>query len=941
MQALKDTLSPKTAYQYKTHYTKYVQWCVQSDYVPGRHAEMEAAVSADSSANETSLLYSEIPLSAVLFHKFALETLVMNSPGKHREDSEFQLLTLKKVFSSLNFLQKICVLHGNPASQIDQKYLESVIRLHTRWNHQTLVELQNSNSLNSVPALVKVSLNIWNPLTQQLPDKYFKTCLEKSRFLVDYHCTKFLQIPFQARSRIRLKNLSVSKSNDSLIIDLVNLDENTDDDQAFDDEERSLLRMKLLPQDCPFTCPLVSLATYLFLRFYGVSSAYKGDGFPNLLKDEATDLPLIRGKFHNDYMREDTLGVHYSAVFRYCSLPYKRREHFSMINSNNTTTSKYGWPVWDKKKYDEFFTDYKSKGVDSFPDDIAWDFQNINNYKSPYNRSKLNTNSPTVPKELLVQLFPELEQYKREHSSGLSSEAKSFITVMELLREVFIRNLPWIHKVYPNHDIFKDPLFQNPDFQSYFNDIVGNNDQSLPFNFLYGYKGTDKNSSDFTELYSFLVEPPLKIDKGNIIGTNNVAFDEKSEPPSDPMTQDLPSSIITNLKNQCFQFVQFQTLTNFQLLNDLLVKIHTKLEMKRSTREYVLNEINLLKQVIDNKISTASTKDILEFFSNSELPNSMAHQPLGSQSVKVEESLNKSNFSGNSTQGPNIFNLMSLDSEDDTPSGVEGSPDVEDEVEDDDMQEELKIMINQLVTSKISTLFEKKLDQFEIKLNHLIDNTVDKKVNAIVNDKMSSIFRELKRLDNKIDKNGSKRSRSSLQDSKIDDNACPNLPHNLVHTTVGDYKEDNNNGAQSPIAKKSKLDEPRDTKRFTEFVMDESISSIEHIVIEWFTPNPKYGGQSVHSLNQANNKAWRRNCEMLYRTRKTIIEFYIYLVNSKEWDRYEAVDYCEQLMVKTSTSPDFNQKVFDLSNFLKDWKKKHDNSFEGLVEYTSNKQVLY
>lgn len=114
------------------------------------------------------------------------------------------------------------------------------------------------------------------------------------------------------------------------------------------------------------------------------------------------------------------------------------------------------------------------------------------------------------------------------------------------------------------------------------------------------------------------------------------------------------------------------------------------------------------------------------------------------------------------------------------------------------------------------------------------------------------------------------------------------------------------------------------------FMLDSSIDTIEGIILEWFTPTPKYGNQCVHSMNKSGNKSWRANCETLYKERKAIVEFYIHLVNHENLDRYKAVDICEKIR-------DQNEGSFSrLAKFLKKWRHEHHNSFDGLLVYLSS-----
>ena len=130
-QELVDSLKPRTAHQYKTYYTKYIQWCQLNQIIP---------TPEDDSRN--SVPYKDLPISAELIHWFLLDTLITDDKFEEKKDGEeedfddeeensFKIATLKKIIGSLNFLSKLCKVHNNPNANIDTKYLELVTKLHT------------------------------------------------------------------------------------------------------------------------------------------------------------------------------------------------------------------------------------------------------------------------------------------------------------------------------------------------------------------------------------------------------------------------------------------------------------------------------------------------------------------------------------------------------------------------------------------------------------------------------------------------------------------------------------------------------------------------------------------------------------------------------------------------------------------------------------------
>lgn len=127
-QELVDSLKPRTAHQYKTYYTKYIQWCQLNQIIP---------TPREKSSN--SVPYKDLPISAGLIHWFLLDTLITDDKSgrnsvegedfDEEDENSFKIATLKKIIGSLNFLSKLCKVHDNPYANIDTKYLELVTKL--------------------------------------------------------------------------------------------------------------------------------------------------------------------------------------------------------------------------------------------------------------------------------------------------------------------------------------------------------------------------------------------------------------------------------------------------------------------------------------------------------------------------------------------------------------------------------------------------------------------------------------------------------------------------------------------------------------------------------------------------------------------------------------------------------------------------------------------
>lgn len=862
LRKLVDSLSPRTAHQYKSYCNKYIQWLKDVKIVAAR----------DSVVVDDSLLYKDLPLSCHLVHWFLLDTLISgtNDAGDDDHDHDFKIATLKKIISSLKFLNKLCIIHGNTIQgDLDEKYLELVIKLHSHWATSTV------SKAVSLPIL-KVSLNLWNSNTENLSEKFFKTSLEKLRFLVDFHFRNFTNLSYDQRSKIKLSELKSQEDDDVVTIDYKVWSSLQVYLPAATPQIRSHMPMALLSQECPFLCPLTSLASYLFLRFYGITSASKGDGFPNLLKQPGEDdehwleLPLIRGKSLLDYPRDETLSNYYSAVFRYCHLPYKRREYFAKGTLE--------FPTWSHQDFTEFFKDYPNSSEFAFKYKVPFDFTKIMNYKSPYGPLSIKTKkskdwSKSLPETLLVQLFPEIEHYKR-HLESLSSDAKDFIKLMETLRKRFLLNLPWIYKFFPYNDLFKDPMFQNADFQAYFYEVVGNatlpitkrthkhkhksnettTTGTLPFVILPGYEKLSEG-----DLHNLLMEPSSQF--SSITTPNNNSLVTLS-------SSNAQDGTIDDLMKQTFQFVQYQTLTNFQILLSLLSKIFDKLEMRKSSREFMIHQLDLLHDTIRDKINTSKPNDVDEYIKKEE------EETSNSEKKRVK---------------PHNNGLLAI--------GDSSEHESEEEGDQDNMQEELKFMINELVGERVRSTVQQQMGEWESKVQTMIDD----KISAAMNGKrhVDEDQNHLKR----------KRQRLSTTPSLSNNESSPNA---IVNQDIG------------------KTESP-------EFLMDPNIDSVEAVILEWFTPNPEMNNQCVHSMNKIHGKSWRTTFEKLYKERKLIVEFYIHLVNDKKLDRFEAVELCESM--KATSATDSNASLSSLAQLLKDWKKKHDNSFGGLLERVTETSI--
>ncbi|QLQ80096.1 hypothetical protein HG537_0D00960 [Torulaspora globosa] len=812
LRKLVDSVSPRTAHQYRSYGDRFVRWLREREVLGRGDVEEE-------------VLYRELPFSSQLVHWFLVETVV-----RDRDDGdEGRVASVRKVVSSLKFLYRVCVVHGNK-SKLDEKYLENVVRLYSSW------ESCRGVRETSLP-VVKVSLNLWNCYTETLSEKYFKTGLERLRFLVDFHFRVYTNLCYEQRASVKLGDLQSGVAG-AVCFDVKTWSSLPGYVRDAPRQVRAHTPVAIQSQGLPFVCPLTSLAAYLYLRFYGVCSVTKGDGFPNLLAsgEEAAvwrELPLIRGKSLSDYPREETLSNYYSTVFRYCHLPYKRREYFNRSNLE--------YPTLSNQVFEEFFQHGSSAKASAFPNNVPFDFYQIMNFRSPYRCEEGKADETEVPQGLLVQVFPEIEQYKRKYEQ-LSAEAKQFLRLMERLRDRLVLNLPWIHKFFPQHDLFRDPIFQNADFQSYFHQIIGthlgNDSEVVPFDVLPGFERLTQGA------FQDLLMEPLKVGPGS----RTVQTSANGSAPSSGLGTD-------EVLSKTYQFVQYQTLTNFQMLLSSLSSIFDKLDMKKSSREFMIHQLNLLQDTISENINISKPQDVAEYLKKEE---------------QTTEEVNKDQRKRKQNNG-----LFAIDDE------QQDESEEEDTNGDDLLQEELKFMVNELVGDRVRSTMKLQMDHWEAKIQEMITKTVK--------DEIAKAFAQ-------NEQPNRKKPRLS---------ATPSLT---------------NNQSTSSIAT------PTDTME--NFKMNADLTTVEDIILEWFTPNPNMNNQCVHSMNKSHGKEWRKDFEKLYKERKLIVEFYIFLVNQKEVDRYEAVAISERLR---DASPEGNT-LSSLAQLLRDWKKDHNNSFEGLVK---------
>lgn len=850
VQELLESVSPRTLHQFKTYNAQYVKWCKYIGLVKQEEEQLR----------DEKELYMNLPLSAYFIHWFLLETFITQN---------FKFSVLEDYVKSFTFLESLCQLYGNKTCHVDVQYLKELALLHSL------------DTRASYDALFRVSANLWNPHSPTLNKSYFKSSLEKFRFLADFQLANYLKFSFSDRSQIKFGNLRADTDNNTITVEMP-----------------GVKPMALLPQDCPFACPLTSLASYLFIRFYGITDVSKGDTFPSL--EEFHKVPIVKGKFNYEYPRETTMGVHYSTVFKYCNLSYRKKLYFE---------SKFHWAVdVDFSEFLAMGNEYKNKKLDHSPQDtvfgggIPFDVQRILNFKDPYVSyedatnftSSYKKNQMNPPMSLLLQVFPEIEDCRG--SAGISPEAEQFLKVMEVMRFYLVSNLPVIYKIFPEHDIFKHEMFANADFQSYLNDSTFEIDTNLPFSLPSAHDG----SGPFTlsDFYRILIDPSQDDKQG-------VRSPQSKIPAMQKQSSGITDDTLDEFRKQNFQFVQFQTLSNFKTLLTFLSKVFDNLSIKRSSKDKIIKQLSSLNDTLSEKINNSTPKDIKDYFLKNEIIRH-SQKMMGFDDTDISSNTRQTK--------KNSFKLLAIDesssNEDDTDDN--DSSDNEQPV-DENMQEELKYLVNELVTSKIDSIVMQQLETFEDRL--------EKRIDRMISDKIES----------NLDRLTVKRNISSFpiehdsdenEDDDFDDDFNPTKKPRFDHV-VNQY---NSNSRKFDLERKNLTSSHSDQSPINEpkFMIDKNIDSIEGIVLEWFTPNSELGNECIHSMNKKYGKQWRTDFESMYKERKVIVEFYVYLINEEKIDRYEAIEICNKIRG--------DMDLTQFSKFLKNWKKSHNGSFSQLLK---------
>lgn len=1006
LQDLLNSVKPRAIAIYKTYLIQYGTWCKDNELIhkysnefkPKQGDTFDTHVDVnENDKNGEAVIYKHLPISTRLIHQFLIDTIIRKNPTSKitkgqsfRKYSDDIIQILNKWIIGLIFISKLCDIYGNFMIRrypIDEQYLFRII---------DLFKTINVDPKNKIP-FYKISINSWNPTTPNLNMLYFKTANEKFRFLVDFHFTTYLKLSFQQRSNLILTSLKVKNNKHFKIhtphndntnnLDIIYYDPRDDMDQS----DPTIQPRALVPHQSPFICPYTSLASYLFLRFYGIRYFAKGEGFPNLFDETFMSLmPLLRGKASDEIPKEGAIGACYSTMFKYCDLPYKKRNYFI---SNDLV-----YPSWQSN--DESVSFFKF-----FKDEIVpWDYMNIFNGQDPFNPNlefQIGDQSNIPSQSIINKVFPEIETYKSNWNK-LSTKSQDFIKLMEVLRIKFVIDLPIIYKIFPENEIFINPLFKDAEFQTYLNGIQLKDNEKLPFDPYPSFDFEDDNYKENMNLFDFyndLVEPPTS--KAQMEKDGLIPSGEESIPPlelkirgykgkSNENITNVASvvnqnQILEEFRKQNFKFIQYQTLSNFESFMELISKIFDGFALRDSSKLEIERKMNIYKQLINQKIQESTPSDIKHYF----IKNQSQENDVGNKKKKVtledlkSESESETDFAssdeGSDSEGESDtqnttqsrqkkvqtntkpFKLHSVggDSSDEDESKTKSqkvtkktnydSSDLSDEDKEDssdenaessgeeesDEEEQLKDLINQLVTTKVNTVIKRQIDIMEDRIESMVDSLVESKFedkfDTFMENKMKRTIENYLK-DHQSEYNGYQSDTyQSKRIKRMDSNFAQRVQKKAdslgLTSTFGNEDTSVDTYSHPPsheITSKDFVPDDTDNKEDITFRLDPSINSIEEIVLEWFTPNTRMNDECVHSMNKKYGKTWRTEFDALYKIRKNIVDYYVYLTNIELVDKLKAISYCKDLQG--------DKTIKEFSKFLRSYKKSHDHSFKGLFE---------
>ncbi|CCD26844.1 Cbf2p NDAI_0I02760 [Naumovozyma dairenensis CBS 421] len=1054
VQFLLGSISPKIQLQYKYHFAQYINWCRNRNLldVSQQQQQQQQPVTDED-------IYRRLPISCFLIHWFIIDTFIINVPTSNSKLPTSE--EIEKIIKSLKFLDKLChVAKGNIEYTIDprvESYLNSIPSIYSQYEHMPKIftlsdnDDNNNNNNNKVYKLLKTAVNLWNPNTTHLKNNEPRI---KLQFLLTLQLSTMYNITydeqfdlllsnFQTRPMIESSSSSSSSSSPSKQLPVIYgtyTRNNTSKKKV-----NGLKTLEIIPQNCPFICPIMTLATYYFLRFY-ILKDYK---FP-MTETDIEHFPFLHEEHADD---EEVWQNSLTQISEYCQFTSPLSSDVESNDSNNI----YFTPDilrTVKSKFPEAFDV-------AFKDDIPLDLNYLMNLRNPihelnYRTNETNNNTyfsirKVPPNGMLFQLFPEIEILKGKLEGSASSpplKLQNFIQLMEALRLIFVSNLPFIYEFFPDHDIFKYPVLQREEFRIYLNSAKilssGNNNNSedtLPFRIFPDDKQCLTRKS-FTQLIiepssnlASIVTSSLKdtirhVDTDNSVTNNesktlsnnnlqemlsianatknapkkrtrsktkaqendktntikskrrkhtsserDISEDDTRENSAKQSLINIPQSITTTSNNQQqsvmtneltqritdeeFQFMQLQTMTNFQNLVGTLTKIFDEVPVKKPVKHLITKQLNSFNDSMFETLNFDPMErhkfvknQIIKHSQQNDFEELDTKQPT--RRTGREKSLNLMDISDDDDDDDDEEEdkKESSSSSEDADEDNSDSDDDDDSVdgEDNNMQEELKYLINELVTTRVNSIFKNQMNQFARKFGDKIETIVENIVNQKIHDFANTHFNSMSTpkgtvLSRAVQQNN--HMKQKLNGNATNANASDGR-HNSFMSIPKDAVVSNTSSpyisSQMSTPKLIPLSMKRATKSMTvsrekenigtqsfedgevsAFQLDETINTIDGIVKEWFQPNPKYNNESIHSLNKSKNKSWRKHVSAeLYKERKVIVEFVVYLMNEENFERKVAIKACELIRD--------NKPMSALARLLRDWKRDHRGNFSGLSD---------
>ncbi|CDO94265.1 unnamed protein product [Kluyveromyces dobzhanskii CBS 2104] len=531
-----------------------------------------------------------------------------------------------------------------------------------QWLHG-LVKLLEFDYSNVNGFLEKISINLWNPNTDSLQSKHFKTCQDKLKLLLDFQWKFSTNISFEDRTTVSLRDLRCVMDSENGKCGLAH------------PRNPSFV---LIPNfQSPFTCPVFTMAVYYYLRFHGVKKYYKGDGY-QIIFSQFEHVPIIRGKSLDQYPRELTLGNWYPTIFKYCQLPYTKKNWFQ-VNP--------GWPQFPNS------TDRQS--VDSALEGHLAESDSLNTIGVPdFYIERLNRTKFEPCPQVQIRLFP----------TDLPSDVQP---IFDLLNSVLVFNLPLLYRVFPTHDIFLDPSLKTPQNLGF---ITGTLPLDIKLQEHLLAQIIDKNGA-----VAELVPGMIKTDHNEYAvaplgttfeaGESQVAFEE--------------------VRSELGKLIRLQTSTAFSQLITVLLEIFQRLDFKRSNKQFVLELLQSCRTDVKHGIMNA----------NSVVPDSAAQN-------SADENSDDEGVNHRGKKGPYDAIAYNSDEDSESeyePSMKRSKPNyVEEPLSEDENMEELAQMVNQLITRK----FNENLEQQTDRIISSIQPTLREMVRAEVAEALNTCVRD-------------------------------------------------------------------------------------------------------------------------------------------------------------------------------------------------------